>query len=146
MGKSLIILVLYVDDCILIGIDPNLINHVKSSIKSKFEMTDLGNLHYFLCLQVLQSKDGISLSQSRYSCDLIHHFHMEYCNQPLLPFSLESNSQLLVLPLKFMLLYIVNFLENICICPIPILTFPLSLALLLGFCTNHMKVIGKKLK
>eukprot|EP00253_Pinus_taeda_P033667 PITA_33667 len=40
-------------------------------------MTDLGHLHYFLGLQVLQSKEGISLSQSRYACDLLCHFHME---------------------------------------------------------------------
>eukprot|EP00253_Pinus_taeda_P007569 PITA_07569 len=50
-GKSLIILVLYVDDLILTSSDPNLINHVKSSLKKKFEMTDLGHLHYFLGLQ-----------------------------------------------------------------------------------------------
>eukprot|EP00253_Pinus_taeda_P012379 PITA_12379 len=64
VGKSLIILVLYVDDLILTGSDPNLINHVKSNLKKQFEMTDLGHLHYFLGLQVLQSKEGISLSQS----------------------------------------------------------------------------------
>eukprot|EP00253_Pinus_taeda_P030197 PITA_30197 len=56
-GKYLIILVLYVDDLILTGSDPNLINHVKSSLKNKFEMADLGHLHYFLGLQVLQSKE-----------------------------------------------------------------------------------------
>eukprot|EP00253_Pinus_taeda_P036368 PITA_36368 len=60
VGKSLIILVLYVDDLILIGSDPNLINHVKSNLKRKFEMLDLGNLHYFLGLQVLQSKGEAS--------------------------------------------------------------------------------------
>eukprot|EP00253_Pinus_taeda_P023103 PITA_23103 len=57
VGKSLIILVLYVDDLILTGSDPNLINHVKSSLKKQFEMTDLGHLHNFLGLQVLQSKE-----------------------------------------------------------------------------------------
>eukprot|EP00253_Pinus_taeda_P002066 PITA_02066 len=77
VGKSLIILVLYVDDIILTGSDPNLINHVKFSLKKKFEMTDLGHLHYFLGLQVLQSNEGISLSQSKYACDLLCHFHME---------------------------------------------------------------------
>eukprot|EP00253_Pinus_taeda_P004002 PITA_04002 len=60
VDKSLIILVLYVDDLILTGSDPNLINHVKSSLKKKFEMTDLGHLHYFLGLQVLQSKEEAS--------------------------------------------------------------------------------------
>eukprot|EP00253_Pinus_taeda_P028400 PITA_28400 len=60
VGKSLIILVLYVYDLILISSDPNLINHVKSSLKNKFEMTNLGHLHYFLGLQLLQSKEGAS--------------------------------------------------------------------------------------
>eukprot|EP00253_Pinus_taeda_P008015 PITA_08015 len=64
VGKSLLILFLYFDDLILTGSDPNLIIHVKSNLKRKFEMTDLGHLHYFLSLQVLQTKEGISLSQS----------------------------------------------------------------------------------
>eukprot|EP00253_Pinus_taeda_P031897 PITA_31897 len=60
VGNSLIILVLYVDDIILTGSDPNLINHVKSNLKKKFEMTDLRHLHYFLGLQILQSKEEAS--------------------------------------------------------------------------------------
>ena len=76
---QLIILVLYVDDCILISNYPKLINHVKSSLKKKLDMIDFGYLHYFLGLQVLQSKEGISLSQSKYACDLLRRFHMEYC-------------------------------------------------------------------
>lgn len=49
-------------------------------------MTDLGHLHYFLGLQVLQSKEGISLSQSKYVCDLLGHFHMEDCKPTPSPF------------------------------------------------------------
>ena len=77
VGKSLIILVLYVDDLILTGSDLDLINHVNSSPKKQFEMTKLGHLHYFLGLQILQSKEGISISQSKYVCDLLCHFHVE---------------------------------------------------------------------
>ena len=55
------ILVLYVDYIILTSSDPKLINHVKSSLKNKFDMIDLGYLHYFLGFQVLQSKEAISL-------------------------------------------------------------------------------------
>jgi len=94
VGKSLIILVLYVDDLILTGSDPNLINHVKSSLKRKFEMIDLGHLHYFLGLQALQSKEGISLSQSKYACDILRHFHMEDCKPAPSPF--QSGVKLLV--------------------------------------------------
>eukprot|EP00253_Pinus_taeda_P028327 PITA_28327 len=46
VGKSLIILFLYVDDIILTGIDPNLINHVKSSLKNK-SISSIGWLHKF---------------------------------------------------------------------------------------------------
>eukprot|EP00253_Pinus_taeda_P021116 PITA_21116 len=49
-------------------------------------MTDLGHLHYFLGLQVLQSKEGISHSHSKYACDLLRHFHMEYCKPTPSPF------------------------------------------------------------
>ena len=62
VDSHLIILLLYVDDLIFNGSDPKLINHVKSSLKNKFDMTNLGYLHYFLGLQVLQFKEGISIS------------------------------------------------------------------------------------
>jgi hypothetical protein len=37
--SHLIILVLYVDDLILTGSDSKILNHVKTSLKKKFEMT-----------------------------------------------------------------------------------------------------------
>ena len=61
-GNHLIILVLYVDDLILTRSDPKLLTHVKSSLKKKFEMSDLGHLRYFLGLQVFQTKEGIFFS------------------------------------------------------------------------------------
>ena len=70
----------------LTGSDPKLITHVKSSLKQNFEMSDLGHLHYFLGLQVLQTKEGIFLSQSKYACDLLCLFHMEYCKPTPSPF------------------------------------------------------------
>ena len=77
VGNHLIILVLYVDDLILTGSDPKIITHVKSSLRQNFEMPDLGHFHYFLGLQVQQTKEGIFLSQSKYACDLLRRFHME---------------------------------------------------------------------
>ena len=62
VGNHLIILVLYVDYLILIGSDPKLLIHVKSSLKQNFEMPDLRHLHYFLGLQVLQTEERIFLS------------------------------------------------------------------------------------
>ena len=84
VGNHLIILVLYVDDLILTGSDPKFLTHVKSCLKQNFEMSDLGHLHYFIGLQVLQTKKGIFLSQSKYDCDLV--LHMEYCKLAPSPF------------------------------------------------------------
>jgi hypothetical protein len=86
VGSYLLILFLYVDDLILIGNDLKLLNHVKTSLKKKFEMTDLGFFHYFLGLQVFQTDEGIFLSQSKYACDLIRHFHMDDCKPNPSPF------------------------------------------------------------
>ena len=97
---QLIILVLYVDDLILTSSDPKLINHVKSSLKKKFDMTDLGYLHYFLGLQVLQSKEGISLSSLSMPVTFSVAFTWKIVNQLLLPFNLESSCLSHVLPPK----------------------------------------------
>jgi hypothetical protein len=77
VGIHIIILFLYVDDLILTGSDPKLLNHVKTNLKKKFEMTNLGYLHYFLGLQVLKTKEGIFISQYKYVGDLLCHFHMK---------------------------------------------------------------------
>jgi hypothetical protein len=86
VGSHLIILFLYVDDLIITGSDSKPLNHVKTSFKKKFEMIDLGFLHYFLGLQVLQTNEGIFLSQSKCACDLIHRFHMDDCKPTPSPF------------------------------------------------------------
>jgi hypothetical protein len=86
VGSQLIILFIYVDDLIITASDPKLLNHVKTSLKKKFEMTNLSFLHYYLGLQVLQTKEGNLLSQSKYACDLHRHFHMEDCKPTPSPF------------------------------------------------------------
>jgi hypothetical protein len=86
VGSHLIILFIYVDDLILTDRDSKLLNHVKTNLKKKFEMIDLGFLHYFLVLQLLQTNEGIFLSQSKYACDLLHLFHMEDCKPTPSPF------------------------------------------------------------
>ena len=59
-GESLI-LVLYVDDLFLTGTE-SLIIECKYVLASKFEMKDLGMMHYFSGLEVWQRIDEILLS------------------------------------------------------------------------------------
>lgn len=46
-------------------------------MKSKFEMSMVGELTYFLGFQVKQLKDGIFLSQSKYAKELVKKFGLE---------------------------------------------------------------------
>ena len=112
VGIHLIILVLYVDDLILTGSDSKLLNHVKTILKKKFEMVDLGFLHYFLGLQVLQTDEGIFLSYLSMLVTFFVAFTWIIVNQPLLPSSLESKLFPHVLILKLMPLCTISYLVS----------------------------------
>ena len=55
-----VMLLLYVDDLFVTGMN-GLISNMKRNLVSKFEMKDLGMMHYFLGTEVWQNADGISL-------------------------------------------------------------------------------------
>jgi hypothetical protein len=59
-GRTL--LLLYVDDMLITGDDPDHIAHVKAYLSKEFQMSDLGALSYFLGIEVLQTQNGIYLS------------------------------------------------------------------------------------
>jgi hypothetical protein len=46
---------------------------------AEFEMTDLGELHYFLGIEVWQKEDGILMSQGKYTSDILKMFRMMSC-------------------------------------------------------------------
>ena len=75
---------------------------MKTSLKKKFEMIDLGYLNYLFGLQVLQTKEGILISMSKYARDLIRRFHMDDCKPTPSPFQSGVKLSTLVLLLKLM--------------------------------------------
>ncbi|XP_043700429.1 uncharacterized protein LOC122651179 [Telopea speciosissima] len=70
-GEKLVVLVVYVDDIIVSGNDEGGIKEVKDYLQQHFQTKDLGQLHYFLGIEVIRSKKGISLSQRKYVLDLL---------------------------------------------------------------------------
>ena len=52
---------LYVDDLVTIGNNANMILGLKKQLVDTFEMIDLGLLHFFVGIQILQMDDGIFL-------------------------------------------------------------------------------------
>jgi len=56
-------------------------------MKSEFKMSMMGELNYFLGLQVKQLKDDIFLNQAKYCKDLLTKFGMDKCKSISTPFS-----------------------------------------------------------
>jgi hypothetical protein len=67
MAYSLLLLVLYVDDLLIIGCSNSAIVSVKRILHDKFFMTDMGLLHLFLGLEISQDASGIKMSQAKYA-------------------------------------------------------------------------------
>jgi hypothetical protein len=77
-GNECLILVLYVDDLFLTSSE-RLIVECKQALTAKFEMKDLGLIHYFLGLEVCQRTDEIFLSQGKYTMEILKKFGMTEC-------------------------------------------------------------------
>lgn len=69
--SSFTILLVYVDDIILAGNSLSEFDHIKSILHNSFKIKNLGQLKYFLGLEVAHSSQGISLCQRKYCLDLL---------------------------------------------------------------------------
>lgn len=86
-GEFLIVSI-YVDDLIVTGTSLKLIEEFKALMKSEFDMTDMGEMRYFLGVEVIQNADGIYLSQRKYAREMLERFNMKDCNyvkNPIVP-------------------------------------------------------------
>jgi hypothetical protein len=75
-GK-LTIVVVHVDDCTIIANTIRLINELKASLSKHFEVTDLGELHWMLGIEVKHDCPSclIHLSQCMYIEAILHRYH-----------------------------------------------------------------------
>jgi hypothetical protein len=67
------------------GNDAAMFEEFKKSMKSKFDMTDLGKMRYFLGVEVRQCDSGIFIHQQKYAQEIISRFGMENCNKVCTP-------------------------------------------------------------
>ncbi len=89
-----VFLALYVDDLLIFSKEIKEIERVKKFSSQEFEMKDLGQLTYFLGIQVMRdrNKGTISLGQSKYIGEILKSFNMENCKLVATP--LEASSKL----------------------------------------------------
>ena len=69
----------YVDDIILAGKSNKRIAEVKQNLAKQFQVKDIGELHYFLGLKVVQDKEsgGVYIGQPAYAEKVLQQFGME---------------------------------------------------------------------
>jgi hypothetical protein len=76
-GNDLVIVLVYVDDIIFGSNNASLVKWVASAMQFKFEMSMIGELSFFLGLQITQRSEGIFLSQETYLREMLKRFQME---------------------------------------------------------------------
>ena len=65
------ILIVYIDSIIITGDALKEMEKLKSTLAQEFKIKDLGNLMFFLGMGIVRSKKGISISQRKYTLDLL---------------------------------------------------------------------------
>ena len=94
-GKEILLVQVYVDDIIFSSTNPILCQDFSKLMQGEFEMSMIGELTYFLTLQIKQYKSGTFPNQVKYTLELLKWFNVSN-SKPLgtfisLSLKLDSN-------------------------------------------------------
>ena len=87
---GIVIICIYFDDLIVGGDNEAEIEHVKTLLKQEFDIKDLGELRFFLGIEIVRTKEGIS--QRQYALDMLSKYGMADCKPISMP--LDQNLKL----------------------------------------------------
>ncbi|GJW64988.1 retrovirus-related pol polyprotein from transposon TNT 1-94 [Tanacetum coccineum] len=76
-GKNILLVQIYVDDIIFASTDPDLCDTFANIMSSKFKMSMMGKMSFFLRLQISQSPRGIFINQLKYALEIIKKYGMK---------------------------------------------------------------------
>jgi hypothetical protein len=77
--STTIYLLIYVDDIIVTSSSDDAIDILLKALNANFAIKDLGDLHYFLGIEVKKVQDRLILTQEKYATDLIAKVGMRDC-------------------------------------------------------------------
>jgi len=97
-GKLIIIIAVHVDDCTIAASNKALIREVKTTLNAHVEVSDLGEVHWLLGIEVKRDREArtISLSQSAYIKSILRRFNFDELkpvSTPMEPYLKLSASQ-----------------------------------------------------
>nr|GEU62647.1 putative ribonuclease H-like domain-containing protein [Tanacetum cinerariifolium] len=81
---------IYVDDIIFGSTNKDLCKYFEKLMKDKFQMSSMGELIFFLGLQVKQKKDGIFISQDKYVVKILRKFGLRDGKSASTPIDIEK--------------------------------------------------------
>ncbi|GKF44206.1 retrovirus-related pol polyprotein from transposon TNT 1-94, partial [Tanacetum coccineum] len=84
-GGDILLVQVYVDDIIFGSTNPDFSKRFANLMKNNFEMSMMGELKFFLGLQIHQSPCGIFISQSQYAIELLKKQGMGECDSMSTP-------------------------------------------------------------
>ena len=82
-----IFVLIYVDDIIVASSSQSATNALLHDLSSEFALKDLGDLHFFLGIEVKKTQDGIVLNQEKYILELLSRMGMKNCKPMSTPLS-----------------------------------------------------------
>ncbi|KAL8121376.1 hypothetical protein AgCh_018202 [Apium graveolens] len=86
-GEDILLIQIYVDDIIFGSTKESLCNEFSEIMSKEFEMSMMGELNFFLGLQIKQSDEGIHISKSKYCKEMLKKFEMENAKSLSTPMS-----------------------------------------------------------
>nr|GEX35931.1 retrovirus-related Pol polyprotein from transposon TNT 1-94 [Tanacetum cinerariifolium] len=78
--EDILLVQIYVDDIIFGSTNPNLSKRFEKLMHSKFEMSMIGELKFFLGIQINQSPHGIFINQAKYAQEILIKHGMTSCD------------------------------------------------------------------
>ncbi|GKA82918.1 retrovirus-related pol polyprotein from transposon TNT 1-94 [Tanacetum coccineum] len=88
-GEDILLVQVYVDDIIFGSTNSNFSKRFANLMEYNFEMSMMGELKFFLGLQVHQSPRGIFISQSQYAIELLKKHGLDECVFMSIPMATE---------------------------------------------------------
>jgi hypothetical protein len=83
-------LLLYVDDIIRTANTNSTLHHIIQCLHQEFPMSDLGDVHHFLGVNVQRTPHGMFLSQQQYALEILERANMVNCNPISTPVDTSS--------------------------------------------------------
>ena len=84
-STSFIALLVYVDDILIASNNKHAVDELKVLLDQKFKSKELGDLKFFLGLEVVRTADGINLCQRKYTLEVLSDAGMTGCKLVRIP-------------------------------------------------------------